>query len=406
MVARGRTRNRMPARLQPPCISSIGFAVAKDLASARILEIGDHDYFKEQYPERTTLLWTGARPSRNLPRESYLDCSIGRFLAETLATRQDSYDVVVAYATNQSPWHPRYWLRSLARSPLEPATALSRVFGVWLLRFRALGVPLVVLDMQDGFTIGRSNHRLIDRAKLYFKRELPVDHWHVFHGTAHPGLPTLRIRARARWQSRLAKLRPISLGLWVLSSPEGWRRISRRESAILTEDPDAAAPLAVEQIFEAKTADIFFSGSVERSSTLRPAGLEQLRNLAKRGFVVDLPTERLPKAEYYRRMSQAWLTWSPEGLGWDCYRHYEACQCLSVPVINYPTIIRHRPLEEGRHAVYYAPEGEGLTRAVEAALADKARLKRMALAGRDHVLRRHSPAAFCDRVLRAALAGE
>jgi hypothetical protein len=374
-----------------------------DHASARILEIGDHDYFKEQYPERTTLLWTGSRPSRNLRRDAYADCSVGRFLAETRAARDGAYDVVVAYATNQSPWHPRYWLRSLARSPLDPVTALTRVFGVWLLGFRALGVPLVILDMQDGFTINRSNHRLMDRAKLYFKRELPVDHWHVFHGTAHPSLPTLRIRSRARWLSRLAKLRPISVGLWVLSSPEGWRRITRKESAVLTEDPDAAAPLAVDRIFEAKTADIFFSGSVERSSTLRPAGLEQLRALAKRGFVVDLPAERLPKDEYYRRMSQAWLTWSPEGLGWDCYRHYEACQCLSVPVINYPTIIRHRPLDEGRHAVYYAPEGEGLMRAVEAALADKAKLKRMAVAARDHVLRRHSPAAFCDRVLRAAL---
>jgi hypothetical protein len=377
-----------------------------DHASARILEIGDHDYFKDQYPERTTLLWTGSRPSRNIARDAYSDCTVGRFLEETRAVRRGAYDVVVAYATNQSPWHPRYWLRSLARSPLEPVAALSRVFGVWLLRFRALGVPLVLLDMQDGFTINRSNHRLMDRAKLYFKRELPVDQWHVFHGTAHPGLPTLRIRARARWQARLAKLRPISVGLWVLSTPEGWRRITREESAALTEDPDAVAPVDSGQIFGAKKADIFFSGTVDRNSTVRPAGLEQLRGLAERGFVVDQPAERLPKAEYYRRMSQAWLTWSPEGLGWDCYRHYEACQSLSVPVINYPTILRHRPLEDGRHAVYYAPEGDGLICAVEAALADKEKLKRMALAGRDHVLRRHTRAAFCDRVLRGALAEE
>jgi len=380
--------------------------VAIDHASARILEIGDHDYFKQQYPERTTLLWTGSRPSRTLAKEAYADCTVGRFLGETRAARQGGYDLVVAYATNQSPWHPRYWLRSLARSPLQPVTALSRVFGVWLLRFRGVGVPLVVLDMQDGFTINRSNHRLMDRAKLYFKRELPVDQWHVFHGTAHSSLPTLRIRARARWQARLAKLRPISVGLWVLSSPEGWRRIGREESAALVEDPDAVAPLDSDKAFESKKADVFFSGAVERNSTLRPAGLEQLRGLAKRGFVVDLPAERLPKAEYYRRMSEAWLTWSPEGLGWDCYRHYEACQCLSVPVINYPTILRHRPLEDGRHALYYAPEGDDLSRKIETALADKATLKRIALAGRDHVLRWHSPAAFCDRVLRAALDGE
>jgi hypothetical protein len=374
-----------------------------DHASARILEIGDHDYFKQQYPERTRLLWTGSRPSRTLAPDAYVDCTVRRFLDETRAARQGAYDVVVAYATTQSPWHPRYWLRSLARSPLRPVAALSRVFGVWLLRFRGVGAPLVILDMLDGFTINPSNHRLMDRAKLYFKRELPVDQWHVFHGTAHPSLPTLRIRGRRRWQARLAKLRPISVGLWVLSSPEGWRKITREESAALRDDPEAVAPLDIDEIFAAKKTDVFFSGSVERSSTLRPAGLEQLRDLAKRGFVVDLPAERLPKAEYYRRMSQAWLTWSPAGLGWDCYRHYEACQCLSVPVINYPTILRHGPLEDGRHAVYYASEGDGLMRIVESVLADKAKLKRMAVAGRDHVLRLHSPAAFCDRVLGAAL---
>jgi hypothetical protein len=374
-----------------------------DPASIRILEIGDHDYFKQQYPDRTTLLWTGYRPSRVLPREVYIDCRPEHLARELRAAESGAYGLVVAYAMLQTPWHPRYWLRSLGHSPLTPWAALSRVFGVWELGFRTLGVPMVMVDMLDGFTIGRTNLRAMDKARLYFKRELPVDSWQAFHGSSHPSLPTLRIRAKPSWQARVAKLRPISVGLWTVSTPQGFRRITAAEAVRAAADPDTVMPVDAEAVFAAKTTDIFFAGAVERSSTLRPAGLEQLKRLAAMGVGVDLPTERLPQDEYYRRMAQAWLTWSPEGFGWDCYRHYEATQCLSVPVINYPTIIRHRALEDGVHAIYYPPEGDGLIAAVKAAIADKERLKRIALAGRRHVMAAHTPAALCDWIISSAL---
>jgi glycosyltransferase involved in cell wall biosynthesis len=92
-------------------------------------------------------------------------------------------------------------------------------------------------------------------------------------------------------------------------------------------------------------------------------------------------------------------------MGWDCYRHYEAPQCLSVPVVNYPTILRDRPLRDGIQAIYYPPEENGLIEAIEAALADKERLKRIALSGRDHVRKYHAGSAFCLRILDAALEG-
>ena len=131
-----------------------------------------------------------------------------------------------------------------------------------------------------------------------------------------------------------------------------------------------------------------------------------MRELADKGLQIDIPEERLPPDEFHRRMSRAWLAWSPSGLGWDCYRHYEGPQCLAVPVINYPTISRHRPLEDGVHALYYAPEGDGLRHTIETALADKERLRQIAIAGRAHVRANHVGAAFCERVLKAALQEE
>jgi hypothetical protein len=347
---------------------------------ARILEIGDHSYFRQSHPDTTTLLWTGHRPASHLKAADYQDCTPRRLMQAMRAVRHGLYDLVVVYPHARSAWHPRCWLRALAHTPLQPLSAFSRGFGVGALRYFTFETPLVVVDMHDDFTIHRSNFFLLDRAKLYFKRELPVDAWVSVHGTAHHDLPTARLRSNRKWQSRLTKLHPISLQIGRI-------------------DLDGA-----EAIFAAKSMDVFFAGNVETNSTLRRDGIEQLQKLAKKGFRIDIATDRLSHEEYLRRMSSAWLAWSPSGRGWDCYRHYEAPQCLTVPVINYPTIRRHRPLEDGRHAIYYAPEGNGLADAIERTLHDRERLKQIALAGREHVQTHHVDQAFCNGILAASLA--
>src|SRR5439155_570896 len=82
-------------------------------ASARILEIGDFHYVKDQYPERTTLLWTGGR-SPLLDRSQYFDCTPARFLRAMAEVRAGRYDLVVVYMGLRSPWHPR-WQERLAK---------------------------------------------------------------------------------------------------------------------------------------------------------------------------------------------------------------------------------------------------------------------------------------------------
>ena len=94
--------------------------------------------------------------------------------------------------------------------------------------------------------------------------------------------------------------------------------------------------------------------------------------------------------------------WSPEGFGWDCFRHYEVPACGSVPLINQPTIERRAPLIAGVHALYYDPEPGGLTRAIQAALADKPALARIAAAGQAHVMAHHTPGALANYVVNSA----
>jgi hypothetical protein len=349
-----------------------------DLSAIHILEIGDHTHFKQTLSKQTSLLWTGRARPKLLAAQDYADCTPLAFARSMREVAVGKYDVVIAYAGQRSPWHPRYWLRAMFQA--LPLSAAIRGFGVNWLRHVAMPTPLIVLDMHDIPTIHSSNFFLLDLARVYFKRELPVDYWQSLYGTAHANLPTLRIRQNLRWQRRIAKLQPISLQAGVLNLDHS--------------DTD---------IFSAKTSDVFFAGAVNGNSTVRDDGLRQLRKLADRGLKIDIATERLSQADFYRRMSQAWLAWSPSGHGWDCYRHYEAPQCLSVPVINYPTISRYQPLEDGVHAIYYPPEGDGLSRVIETALVNKERLKQIAITGRAHVRANHAGPAFCERVLRLAL---
>lgn len=346
----------------------------------RILEIGDYHYCADVYPERTTLLWTGWRPPSARVRLDYHDCTPRRFVKTMRDLRARQFDLVVVYAAPYSPWHPRNWLRAFAREPWKPVATLSRGFGVSWLKLARPSVPVAFLDMSDSFLIGVHNFSLIDMADVCFKRELPIDRWHAFIGPGHPHFPSARMRRMGPWQARIDKLQPLSLPVQKIDPPE-----------------------IAAGAFPEKSVDIFFAGEVEGNSSVRHRGIGELKALADRGIRVDVPDERLPIAEYERRMARAWLTWSPAGIGWECYRHSEALQCRSVPLINTPTIERYAPLLEGEHAFYYDIEPGGLTRAVEAALADKEKLKRMALAGREFVRAHRTHRAIVDHVIETAL---
>ena len=352
--------------------------LARSASVPRILEIGDHHHFKLQFPERTTLIWTGHRRPAWIDADQYRDFTPSVWWRAVRDLGRGEYDLVVTYPTLQPAWNPRYWAKSVAQTPLSPLSAFSRVFGVDALRATRFEVPLVAVDFSDAGVISRNSFFLLDKVDHYFKRELPVDHWLAVYGTAHPNLPTHRIRSDPKWVKRLAKLKPIGVGAQIVDFP------------------------GVDE-FPQKEFDLFFSGAVEGNSTVRVANYPLLEVLRTRGVRIDIPEHRLPLKEFWQRMSRSWLAWSPSGRGWECHRHYEAAQAWSVPVINYPTVLRYQPLEDGVHAFLYAPEGDHLVRSVEAALADKDRLRRMAGAARRQALTHHTYRAMCEYVIKTAI---
>lgn len=249
---------------------------------------------------------------------------------------------------------------------------------VSLLLRRACRVPIVLLDFEDDDVLPRAHYRLAVRAHRIFKRELPVDRWRLARRSRWRSVYAGRIGRDPDAQAIVAALRPLPLGL-----PFGWPRT-----------PTVA-----------KTTDVFFAGTIADGARPRARGAAELRALAADGLVVDMPQERLPPAEFHRRMALARLAWSPAGLGWHCFRHAEAAVAGAVPLLPCPTVESAAGFVHGSTALFYDPRPGGLADAVREALAEPARLACIAAAARAHALANLTPEAIAARVLAEAGSG-
>jgi hypothetical protein len=294
-----------------------------------------------------------------------------------------SIDLIVVHALSFAPWGWRALARALFRRSVAAGNLPGmRGFGPQLLRGRVTA-PVAVLDLDDPPTIASCNRFLLDRAAIYFKRELPIDHWLAFAGTLHWRVPTPRFRAILRNRARIAKLRPISLGIPFAAA----RKLA------------ATPPSGID-----KTIDVFFAGRIRNSATPRDTGFEELMTLHRDGYVIDVSEQALPLDEYLVRCARAHLVWSPPGFGWQCFRTYEAAASGSVALCSRSPIERYRPLVDRVHAIYYDTEPGELTRAVKTALGDRARLRAIGAAAREHALAFHTPAAIARHIFETATA--
>jgi hypothetical protein len=345
----------------------------KPPATLKILEIGQFCLFKRVLPENTTLIFTGEDWAEvDGFDHKVFDLTLLAWLRRSLAA--GAWDIVFCHAPVRPLWDRKHGLL-VALVNLLRRFVHTRTLGTY-----ALGgpqtIPLVLLDFNDEPWIPVHALRLLERSVVCFKRELPTDFAKAFLDQA----PDLRthpaVMASPLIRRNIGKLRPISAPV-----------------------PDDTARMALELSLEKKT-DVFFAGSIH--SSIRAVGFPVLRSLQAKGYSVDICEGGLSRGDYLTRCARAWLAWSPEGYGWECMRHYEASLCLSVPVLSPPGIFRHQPLLAGEHAIYYEAEGDGLMKAIPAALADKPRLTAMAAAARAHALRHHTHARVVEYMIDVA----
>jgi hypothetical protein len=349
-----------------------------DPQAARIVEIGCHAVMKAAFPERTRLLWTYYKLSE--PMSFYEPFSLRAAKQVWQQMRAGQIDLIVVWVSPYAPWNFRQ-LKAVFSRPFQPWKTLVRIFGIQALRFVSTATPILAIDNEDSRTIAAHNLFLLDKARYFFKRELPIDRWQVFQHTVHAGLPGARFRSNQKNRCRVGKIHPISIG------------VTRYK------------PVPEQLPFPEKSVDVFVALTLEGGTTVRNQGIEQIRKLSANGIVLDIVDGRIEHSEYIERMARAWLTWSPEGLGWDCFRHYEAPLVFTVPVINSPTIVRYAPLQDGVHAIYYQPDEPGSLEArIVSALADKDRLRTIAQTARSHVMKFHlRPRPLADALLRIGL---
>lgn len=300
-------------------------------------------------------------------------------------------DLMIVTEREKAFWEPRVsWTRGgcevfhrLLRRPVD-----IFILAIFMRAVRR-NIPVAMMNRSDSGRFTPGSEWFFRRCHASFVRELhplpEIALQDLF--TPSGGHPQTNRRSRQliSWldpdcpQGRnAAKLRPISLGI-----------------------PDEAvsgiswgAP---------KQWDLFFAGDFHEKG-MRGRLIEEVRAMAHCKKWKVLLRDRMPYQEYLQCLAASRLCLSPPGMGWDCWRHYEAMLAGSIPLMTYPTILQHRPAIEGEHCFYFAPEPGGLTRCLEKALAYPERLPAMAAAGRQLVLEHHLFSKLREYVIQETLA--
>lgn len=339
----------------------------------RILEIGPCRYVSAYFPDACDFYVVSKKESKEKPLNFYNLFVLRRRL------KKGYYDLVIYHiiAKVSAPWHRYGFGPGILLDILIKTLFQFRKIGWHYLHWFVCGssVPLVIIDTQDVPRITKSESVWLDRCCAWFMRELPPNYMNLFLNMDRRCGDVVNIQRNQKIKKNLAKIKPFSLGL-------------------TADDADFSDTSALPE----KIYDVFYSGA-NHTTTVRQKGLEELKALKKEGLRIFIPENRLPRKEFLKACSQAWLIWSPEGQGWDCHRHYESLMVGSVPVINYPTIEVLWPLENGKHCIYYHPGPGGLTSAIKKALEDTDSLLKIAREGRDHVIKYHDRKKLAQHVL-------
>jgi len=153
-----------------------------------------------------------------------------------------------------------------------------------------------------------------------------------------------------------------------------------------------------------KEFDVLYGhGADFRDKPLRDRLLGELQHECQRLNLHLKLVDRVSKPEWIRLMGAARLVFSPPGVGWDCWRHYEAMMAGAIPLMTYPTVLRHQPPLDGVHGFYFAPEPGGLGRGLESAMNRQDRFPEMAAAGRRLVQEHHTWPKLREYVIQATL---
>ena len=350
--------------------------MAKDITQKKILALGEIGQFLSYDHENFDAI-SVHKKNKNIRYKHGRIFSLAVFFQLRRRIKSGYYDLILA-GSNPYPihLHDRSIFKNI-RNFIDIIFFNFPAMGLTLLPFmlRSSDIPLAGVNSDDRPRIPKEDFYLLSRCDCYFMREMPQDKTLLFLNANKRSNALENIRETPFYQQAFKKIYPVSLGI--------------------------ADRIANQKRASSKDIDIFFCGDI--NSTLREEGAGNLQRLSEEGYKITFLTDRIPFDEFYDYCSRSWLVWSPNGRGWDCYRHYEACMAGSVPVINYPTIFRHEPLMDREHCFYYGNEGDHLYQVVKSALADKERLKQMGEKARNHCIEYHTSLKILQYIVETTI---
>jgi len=285
-----------------------------------------------------------------------------------------AYDLVFAGNNGFPYFNPRKNVVRNVTNLVRKVLAHPNLLTGWRFPYARLGSRLVGIDMEDRPVLDNRWFHILEHSICFFKRELPPNPCNALLYTSAKTEDSGNVLHSKTFQRWLRKLRPISLGV----EPDICREFSNLNAT--------------------RKTDVFFAGDLTNRPN-RHSGLKQLERLKAEGYAIDVAPVKMPRADFLLRCAQAHIVWSPEGYGWDCFRHYEIALVGSVPLMPSPTIQRYAPFQDEVHALYYFAEGEHLATRVRQALQNRPRLLEMGQAARQHVLTWHTHEALSRYVI-------
>lgn len=304
-----------------------------------------------------------------------------RVIALIREIRKGAYGAALFGESSHAWWRSgKGWASGCRRMAADllfrPERCVQKIIP-WILHSHK--IPFLVVDRNDRPKIDPACFLLYGLSRAYFMRELPPRRLDLFPGDQEVAgtLPLLPPQLRWKWEVpvQTEKIRPISLGI---------------RDAIFERCRVLSAT---------KSIDILWAGKWNTNEA-RARWVEEMNRYAPKHWAIQILPEPIPHEQYLALCAASRLVFSPPGRGWDCYRHYEVAACGSVPLMTYPTIERDYPLEEGKHAFYFAPEPGGLAHCLGQLAAAKPDFVSMGLRARNHVHQYHRWSSQSGRMRR------
>lgn len=170
----------------------------------------------------------------------------------------------------------------------------------------------IVIDLVDRLFLNSEEIRVLGEADLYFKWNQPFDTSKLVRKFGRPDPSHLELLE--------SRLRGIPLGL----SDARYHRFRKFRT-------------------KEKKYDLFWAGNTGNSHRLRIVR-EMERISSRHGLKTLILKTPVSPEEFCREAAASKVVLSPEGQGWECWRHIEAFALGSIPLMNAPTA--HAPAWE------------------------------------------------------------